>query len=261
MKKSRKTEILTLLIIFLFLCITVPLTGYFNFQQGVTKQEQGLVSNLDRYNNASFSGILLDTSLSFIDTATYSYRMSIEGKPVGSYAISNSDYNILSQSIILLVNGKPQSIVAGSSIPPQDLSLIFSSGLVNNYPFEKYADSIDFAAFSGVLNDTKGTEVVPIALRFNGAYQGWSITSDLLSKPTIVTLYITFTRSFTVKFFSIFVTILMWMISLSMLILAVTLNLRKRKVEPPTIGVAAILLFALPSMYTFYILYFIFEFE
>lgn len=55
-------------------------------------------------------------------------------------------------------------------------------------------------------------------------------------------------RSATSKFFSIFMIIMMWLMSLFVLTLAVTLWMRGRKVEPPTIGVVTGMLFALPAM-------------
>ena len=57
-----------------------------------------------------------------------------------------------------------------------------------------------------------------------------------------------FRRSGVTVFFALFVGLLMWLLSISALIIAISIWMRERKVEPPTIAVMAALLFALPAM-------------
>nr|KAJ3420561.1 hypothetical protein HK105_005533 [Polyrhizophydium stewartii] len=59
---------------------------------------------------------------------------------------------------------------------------------------------------------------------------------------------IVFQRYWPSRFFSIFVFCIQWILSVIALILSTTLWFRNRKVEPPTIGVIASLLFALPAI-------------
>nr|KAJ3400147.1 hypothetical protein HK105_004771 [Polyrhizophydium stewartii] len=55
-------------------------------------------------------------------------------------------------------------------------------------------------------------------------------------------------RSWTTRLFSMMIVIIMWVLSLGVFVMAATLWLRGRKVEPPTIAVTGALLFALPSL-------------
>ena len=76
---------------------------------------------------------------------------------------------------------------------------------------------------------------MPLALEFYGANQGWSIESEIDTQVGELALSMYFSRSGTTKFFSIFIVVLMWLLSLSLLTLSITLWVRKRRVEPPTI--------------------------
>jgi Domain of unknown function (DUF4436) len=104
-------------------------------------------------------------------------------------------------------------------------------------------------------NDTKTRCEVALT----GALQGFNIAftavesqnSDgafVLATVTFNLTKISARRSATTIFFSIFIVVCMWLLSMTAFILAFTLWFRHRKVEPPTIGFVASLLFALPAI-------------
>ncbi|KAJ3337013.1 hypothetical protein HDU91_001595, partial [Kappamyces sp. JEL0680] len=74
------------------------------------------------------------------------------------------------------------------------------------------------------------------------------ISRDPTHSSAIYSVDLSGQRSFTVQFFSLFIVVAMWVVSMAVFILATTLWLRDRKVEPPTIGVCAAFLFALPAI-------------
>ena len=91
---------------------------------------------------------------------------------------------------------------------------------------------------------------VPIAFEYSTFLQGWDLTSDILS-PDLANYLESetqFRRSKTTKFFSVFINILMWLLSLFLLAITVGIWFRKRKVEAPLLAFNAALLFAIPAI-------------
>ena len=97
-------------------------------------------------------------------------------------------------------------------------------------------------------NDTGSP--IQVALEIGSTVVGFSsalsvtATSFIAAQLISVSVY----RSFTTRFFSVFIIFTMWCLSGSVLILAITLWTRDRKVEPPTIAVVCGMLFALPAV-------------
>lgn len=248
LRKSSKLQIGLMSVIFVSLMIVVPITGYFHDLGGSSQFKSGSATynQTNRTFTANFDGLFLKTVATFIDPTTYAFKIHIEVEPSGSFKTSD-DLERLAEPIRLFVNGRPTIFPAGQPTSPQDLSLTFSTGDPNRYPFESFGDSVRIHAQRDV-SSTLSTPI-PLALSFTGYLQGWSITSTAENVGLRdVKLQIQFARSATVKFFSLFVIGLMWILSLTMLTLSVTLWIRKRRVEPPTMAVAAALLFALPAI-------------
>ena len=82
--------------------------------------------------------------------------------------------------------------------------------------------------------------------------EGWQVFISLQDgsrgSDTVITANLRMYRGPTQVFFSLFISILMWLLSGSVFWLATTLCLRRRKVEPPTIAVSTTMLFALPAI-------------
>lgn len=68
------------------------------------------------------------------------------------------------------------------------------------------------------------------------------------NKFEIIMVEFTIYRGPTQRFFSLFIASLMWLLSFSLFWLAFTLCIRRRKVEPPTLGVGTSMIFALPAI-------------
>jgi hypothetical protein len=82
--------------------------------------------------------------------------------------------------------------------------------------------------------------------------EGWQMMTTLrdVSDDAFQIIMVEFTiyRGPTQRFFSLFIASVMWLLSFSLFWLAFTLCIRKRKVEPPTLGVGTSMLFALPAI-------------
>ena len=97
--------------------------------------------------------------------------------------------------------------------------------------------------------DAKGPNgSIPIGFLTASALQLYNFRSELTDAED--SLYVTYliTRSITTRIFCVFVVIMMWLLSLNVFYLAVSVWMRGRKVEPPTIAVAGALLFGLPAL-------------
>lgn len=93
---------------------------------------------------------------------------------------------------------------------------------------------------------------VPISLSIQNNVEGWQMATTLRdvsdNEYQVIMVEITIYRGPTHVFFSLFIASLMWLLSFSLFWLAFTLCIRKRKVEPPTLGVGTSMIFALPAI-------------
>lgn len=244
MRKSSQLQIWLLTGIVALLLIIVPITGFLNNLSGEKKANSGS-STYDVGDAAfvsQFSGLFVWAYVTFIDVSTFSYRLHLVLEPSGAFI----DNERLSRTVSLFVNGRPTLLPANQPASTQDFTVTFAEGDMNKYPFDYYADALHVFAQTNVTSGSP--ETVPLAFSFSGHIQGWNIASSVKETQGDVELLLNLTRSGTTKFFSLFIVILMWALSLTILALAVTLWIRKRKVEPPTIAVGAALLFALPAI-------------
>lgn len=84
---------------------------------------------------------------------------------------------------------------------------------------------------------TSGNISIPIDVQFVAALQSWSFSNNVATgTENTQTIYVKIYRSITTKFFSLMIISIMWLTSSFVLALAISIWLRDRKVEPPTIA-------------------------
>lgn len=240
MRRSVLREIMFNIVVIAVLLIVVPITGLLNEQEGERKEES--VEN-NFMNFSTFNGIFIQANVPHIDPGSYTYRLNFKIEPFGTIKDPETSIDQVSESLEIYVNGKPTFVPKGAPFPSVDVTLTFTEGNANKYPFERYRDSTTiFALFSN--NSTN----IPIAFQYSTFLQGWSIISNLNTRMDFVQVETWFIRSKTTKFFSLFINILMWVVSLSLLTLVMGIWIRKRRVETPILAFSAALLFALPAL-------------
>ncbi len=89
---------------------------------------------------------------------------------------------------------------------------------------------------------------VPIGFFTATGLQLFNVQSDVVEESGVVYVDYVVRRSSTTIVFSVFVVVMMWLLSLSAFWLSASVWLRRRKVEPPTIAVTGALLFGLPAL-------------
>ncbi|RKO94664.1 hypothetical protein BDK51DRAFT_29638, partial [Blyttiomyces helicus] len=166
---------------------------------------------------------------------------------------------------------------AGRVVASQNILFQFSIANPSNYPFDVYVD--DFFIIATWSNPvTNQSENLPISMGLENQLGIWNMAMQLSNArnattakstlfptrftsnprvidisgsglvPGIVAVHVEFTRSWMIRFFAIGIFLLMWLLSFAILVLAVSLCWRRRKVEPPTIAVTLSMLFALPTV-------------
>jgi hypothetical protein len=120
-----------------------------------------------------------------------------------------------------------------------------------SYPFDVYAGDfyIEVAAFDGL---NQATRAVPISISMVNSMSEWSIginiTPVVQNDFSVINADVVMNRGRTQKFFTLFVVIIMWAMSLGVFAMSIAHLWYSREVMPPTIGVVTSMLFALPAV-------------
>ncbi|XJO72883.1 hypothetical protein BDV3_003947 [Batrachochytrium dendrobatidis] len=253
--RSHIIQIVAVSIVLLFLVIFVPVSTILNNNEANKKLQQVATVNGDPFsilsNGTPFDGILIMGNVTNVDVAGFNFKVHFNAYPWGTYSLqdnsTNYAYNRLASDVLLIVGGKQTAMKQGSIIPSFDIAIPIDVGQPNLYPFDKYKTYFDIASYRNSFFN----QSVPLVAGIVGAVQSWTVALEIANAGGTSGIIIVDTfieRSWTTKFFSMIVVIIMWALSLSAFTLTITLWLRDRKVEPPTISITASLLFALPAL-------------
>ena len=155
--------------------------------------------------------------------------------------------NNRTSTLQVISNSKVTNFSNLDVLPQIDVSINVFEGSKNLYPFDKYT-------LNGFLQLVEGGKTVSIYMMSlstaNDFWKGAAALSIDPNPPNSNTVYIqiVFSRSNMIIIFSILIGLFMWLLAISIFLLSTLLWIRGRKVEPPTVGIACALLFALPSV-------------
>ncbi|KAI9098338.1 hypothetical protein DFS34DRAFT_649922 [Phlyctochytrium arcticum] len=166
---------------------------------------------------------------------------------------ANGDPIQLRTDVNLTIGSHQLSFKNGQSMGPADLNFPIS-GDVNKYPFDKWRTL--FRLSGTFTNRTANATQAPLSILLNGnaplaAYSVEFVRmcdASLNRDGTALVFAANIRRALTTKVFVVILTVFMWILSLSVMAVALSVWFRGRKVEPPTIAVAVSMLFALPSI-------------
>lgn len=176
----------------------------------------------------------------------------------------------------------------GKRMNPMEVVVNMYDGLVTDYPFDKHSAYLEFYFVPGKeekKNEAaakpaapaptpappeaaageepkkeegekkpaaaeKDEDIIPIGVDFAGSIPGFKIdaTKAKDSDEDLVGIDMTITRASTTKFFSLFVMVMMWGLTISVLLLTLSCVLRGRKVELAMFSFTAALLFAFAAV-------------
>jgi len=139
--------------------------------------------------------------------------------------------------------------LSGKHYEEMDISLI-ADGDPNHYPFDVYTVELPYAVTTGnVLADAMSPSANWSGYAF-AALQNYRFDLKFVphNETSIVSLQVTVMRSPTAKGFSLFIVLLMWLLSTSAVTIAFHSIFRMREVPPNLVSIFVSLLFALPSV-------------
>ncbi|HBB98284.1 MAG TPA: hypothetical protein DC054_23115 [Blastocatellia bacterium] len=176
----------------------------------------------------------------------------------------------------------------GKRMNPMEVVVNMYDGLVTDYPFDKHSAYLEFYFLPGKESakgekkteapkspeatatpapasgeeqkkeegenkpaaTEKDEDIIPIGVDFVGSITGFKIdaTKAKDSDEDLVGIDMTITRASTTKFFSLFVMVMMWGLTISVLLLTMSVVLRGRKVELAMFSFTAALLFAFAAV-------------
>jgi len=153
---------------------------------------------------------------------------------------------------VFLLLGSPVSVPLSENSLMMDKETSFAvDGDVNRYPFDHYSAEIPFSATQGdVLKDGNQAKKIDYTIVAYGGMQNWRFQMQFEERNDlpIVMLAVDISRSPTTKGFSLFIVILMWMLSLAAVAVTFEVVVRQREASPPLLGMMVGLLFAMPAV-------------
>ena len=160
------------------------------------------------------------------------------------YQLINNVISPRNGSLQLLASSKTTNFSTFDRVPEIDVIYTAVSSSSNHYPFDDYT-------VIGTFMLIPDAGPAPVSVYLSGVVDAWNPEFDISGGSTAspeVIMTLIFKRSIVIQFFACFIALLMWFLAISILVMASTIWIRGRKIEPPTIAVAGALLFALPVM-------------
>lgn len=197
--------------------------------------EQGFYANVTLTN---FDAVKREVTL----RATFSYT--------GQDLLADDNYSIRHDCWLLsnTVKGKAnEAFKKGNAIPPTEIVLA-ADGLANDYPFDRF--DCDLNLQMGYNTEADGDVTMNTAVNITSVVPGLTVQFDKLaaSEVPVDGCHITIQRSPTVKFFSIFINTVMWILSAVILSISLSCLVGGRKVELAMMTFMAGMLFAFPAV-------------
>jgi len=146
--------------------------------------------------------------------------------------------------IQIIVQQQTFNFSAEANLPARSFSLN-APGNANNYPFESYNAFIDIA--SSILPNNS---YLPLTVLSEGSLQGFTYTTQFVGFNDGTEVFINFyiRRSTTTRVFAAIIFLLMWFLSLSIFVAAMSVWFRGKNAELPLVAISTALLFALPNI-------------
>lgn len=238
-----------------FICLLIFGGVYYYILNNFMKEDDGgpkVVSNVEK---DSKDFIKVNIQIVSVDPVKGDIQGRMNFEPQGIYS---DDGLVLNRDITLYVNsvsGKNEhNFTKGKRMVPVDVTLEMFDGVITNYPFDNHTAELSMLMVTKEKIDSEKTveTVVPVVkeVDFKANIHGFKIEEEL--EPGKNTDYTEFElhieRTSAVMWFSIFIMILMWFIIISVVLILLSVIVRKRKIEYSMFAFFATLLFALPAL-------------
>ena len=235
--------------IFAFIGIGLMVMGILNntesSENGITSINRGALRNNPPLN---FNGLVIYANLTAIDVHNQFTTLRFDFWPFGRYL---EPQDTLKRSpafpINITIESKTSQFRSGHVMSSIDYALPFSSGSITLYPSDYYSANF-YIMGQAFGNRTR----IPLSISLKNNLDGWKsnlqLTDMSMGNYEIVMCSIALHRSANQQFFSYFLSLTMWVISILVLTLAVTIAWFQRKIDSPMIVMSCSMLFALPAI-------------
>lgn len=238
------THIKRFLFVLLFLTVTCAILfgAVINSRFGAVEPEIGYInrnpliaSDLPR----NFSGLALFCNITSISPLDTNFNIRLVARPVGDLSISENHFFKAPASSLYLTIGALTNVYGANQImPSSDAVIDIKSGSPISYPFDVYKSDI-YIVGKLEANSTDTGNTIPLSISVANNMEDWSVLMSFtdISLPgdnqpfSLIYVSFVFRRGHTQIFFSIFVVILMWALSISILSLAIIIVLYHQRVE------------------------------
>ncbi|HEX3084765.1 MAG TPA: DUF4436 family protein [Pyrinomonadaceae bacterium] len=281
-KVKAKDIVITLAVIIVF---AVALILVLNIYKSEGEKRSASVSDLGEKDP---NHIEVDVKLLSIDPSKGDMVARLEFLPKGDYTKDEGltlakDVKLFTNG----ANGKQETDFAkGKRMNPMEVTVSMFDGLVMDYPFDRHSAYLEMYFLPGkeekkpaeapkpaatptpapaseaATDESKKTEEkkaeaeekdddeIPIGVDFVGSVPGFKIEAAKSKQSTndYVGIDMTVARASTTKFFSLFVMVMMWGLTIAVLLLTLSVVLRGRKVEVSMFSFTAALLFAFSTV-------------
>ena len=198
--------------------------------------------------------IQIFASLVSIDPVKGEMSVRLNFEPKGALA---DEKGYLKEEVNLFINcatGKQEFNFAKSKmINPIDVILNLYDGLVTDYPLDKHKSELVIETTTKVKKDNASQETdiegIDNTLNFSGSVAGYKISAeqDPDSKDFNTILNFQIERAESVRFFSFFVIVTMWLLIILLMALLFNIIVRKRKIEINMFTFSSAMIFAFPA--------------
>ncbi len=279
-KVKAKDIVITIAVIVVF---AVALILVLNIYKSEGEKRSASVSDLG---DKDPNHIEVDVKLLSIDPTKGDMVARLEFLPKGADTTDNG--LTLAKDVKLFTNGangkQETDFGKGKRMNPMEVTVSMFDGAVMDYPFDRHNAYLEMYFLPGkeekksaeaakpaatptpipdTVNDEKKPEAekkaeaeekdddeIPIGVDFVGSVPGFKIDAAKSKESTndYVGVDITVARASTTKFFSLFVMMMMWGLTIAVLLLTLSVVLRGRKVEVSMFSFTAALLFAFSTV-------------
>jgi hypothetical protein len=255
MKKKKitikKIEIIIGLILFIMFAVLISqaLQSFYSENERFITHYKTTTENPDH--------IEVMATVKAIDPIKGDIEMRLTFEPHGNLI---DKYFLLTRNIYFYVNnasGEQELIYRkGKTMYPLDITLNLYDGLVTDYPFDNYKTELFIDLEAREINENENPEdeekhiILETAMNFTGSVSGYNIRTVENNEGVLEysVLDIEISRSASVIFFSVFVMLAMWSLTILTILLVLSVLTRKRKVEISMFAFTSALMFALPAL-------------
>jgi hypothetical protein len=192
-----------------------------------------------------FEGIIIYANITALEGVAFIYKAKFAFVPTRMFHNQPKLIKKLNQNVSLSIDSDTFLFQQYRIMKSQTVELSIESGNPNLYPFDTYQSHFFIEAEGD--NDKR----IPMSMSLTNSLGNWNLDILLFNHTvdsSVLEAQITMRRTAAQQFFSLFMVLIMWAMSLFIFLMSIGHLWYSRRVEASTIGVVTSMLFALPAV-------------